>query len=143
MKSSKTKLLTKKQLLAAPKKNYMNEEQLAYFRQLLLELHETTLAHIQDAKKQMAQPHDSSDDGDLATWQESSNIALRIADRESKLLPKIKDALERIRYGTYGYCEETGEPIGIPRLLIRPTAEYASDVKALKEIKEGQYKDGD
>ena len=68
------------------------------------------------------------------------SIALRIVDREQKLLPKIKDALERIRLGTYGYCEESGEPIGIPRLLARPTAEFGSDVKALKERKEDHYK---
>ena len=140
MTKSETKLLSKKQILAAPKKNYMNDEQLNFFRNLLIELHESTLERIQQAKEHMTQPHDSSDENDLASWQEQSNIALRIVDREQKLLPKIKQALERIRLGGYGYCEESGEPIGIPRLLARPTTEYGSDVKALKEIKEDQYR---
>lgn len=71
---------------------------------------------------------------------EQSDIALRIVEREQRLLPKIQQALKRIRLGTYGYCLESGEPIGIPRLLARPTAEYCADVKALKEIKEHQYR---
>ena len=132
--------VTKEQLLAASEQDYMNDDQLEFFKNLLLELHESTMVHIQDAKEQMVQPHDSSDASDIATWQEQSNIALRIAEREQKLLPKIQEALERIRLGSYGYCLESGEPIGIPRLLARPTAEYCADVKALQEIKEDHYK---
>ncbi len=141
MTSSNSKPLTREQILAAPKKNYMNDAQQAFFRELLIELHETTLIRIQEAKEQMKQPHDCSDESDLASWQEQCNICLRIVDREQKLLPKIKDALERTRLGTYGYCEESGEEIGIRRLLARPTAEYGFDVKALKEIKEDHYRD--
>ena len=140
MNKPKKKLLTRKQILASPQKNYMNDDQLAFFKELLIELHASTLAHIQEAKAQMQQPHDMSDDSDLASWQEQSNIALRIVDREQKLLPKIQAALERIRLGQYGYCEESGEPIGIPRLLARPTAEYCSDVKAFIEQQENHYK---
>jgi DnaK suppressor protein len=66
---------------------------------------------------------------------------MRIVDREQKLLPKIIKALERIRLGEFGYCKESGEPIGIPRLLARPTAEYCADVKVVKEIKEHVFKD--
>ena len=134
------KLLTRKQMLAEPKKNYMNDAQLAFFKNLLMDLHESTLQRIQEAKEQMRQPHDMSDDSDLASWQEQSNIALRIVEREQRLLPKIREALERIRAGSFGYCEETGEPIGIPRLLARPTAEYGSEVKAIKEIKEDHFR---
>lgn len=139
MGTSKVKPLTRKELLIAPPKNYMNDEQLAFFKSMLIELHESTLKRIQEVKEQMRQPHDSSDESDLASWQEQANIALRIVDREQKLLPKIKEALERIRVGTYGYCEESGEPIGIPRLLARPTAEYGSDVKSIKEMKEDHF----
>lgn len=140
MQTSDEKLLSKEQLLAAPEQDYMNEQQLAFFKQMLIALHQSTLARIQEAKAQMTQPHDLSDESDIASWHEQSNLALRIVDREQKLLPKIKDALERIRLGTFGYCEESGEPIGIPRLLARPTAEYGADVKKIKEIKEDHFR---
>lgn len=139
MGESKIKRLTREELLTAPQQDYMNDEQLAFFKNMLIELHGMTLERIQEVKDQMRQPRDSSDEGDLASWQEQANIALRIVDREQKLLPKIKDALERIRLGTFGYCEESGEEIGIPRLLVRPTAEYGSDIKQLKEMKEDHF----
>ncbi|NTS78044.1 TraR/DksA C4-type zinc finger protein [Catenovulum sp. SM1970] len=119
----------------------MNDEQLAFFRNLLIELHDTTRARIKEVKEEMLTPPDLSDEGDRATWEEQCRIAMRIVDREQKLLPKIQQSLERIRLGHYGYCEETGEPIGIPRLLVRPTAEYCADVKVLKEMKEHIYKE--
>ncbi|UTW45096.1 TraR/DksA C4-type zinc finger protein [bacterium SCSIO 12696] len=138
--SSKTKKLTEEQILKAPKADYMNPGQLEFFRERLLGLHDSTCARIKDAKSQMVSPMDFSDPSDRATSEEQSAIALRIVDREQKLLPKIRQSLERIRLGDYGYCMETGEPIGIPRLLARPTAEYCAEVKALKEIKENHYK---
>jgi DnaK suppressor protein len=117
----------------------MDKEQLAFFRNMLVELHENTLARIQHVKELMRQPHDCSDESDLASWQEQANISLLIIAREQKLLPKIKEALERIRTGSYGYCQESGEAIGIPRLLARPTAEYGSDIKGIKEMKEDHF----
>ena len=139
--SSGSKLLTKEQVLAAPEQDYMNPDQLAFFKQLLLELHELTLVRVREAKDQMACSFDSSDVSDRATWEEQSSIALRIVEREQKLLPKIQQALERIRCDEFGYCLESGEPIGIPRLLARPTAEYCAEVKAIKEIGEHHYKE--
>ncbi len=139
--SSGSKLLTKEQVLAAPEQDYMNPDQLAFFKQLLLELHELTLVRVREAKDQMACSLDSSDVSDRATWEEQSSIALRIVEREQKLLPKIQQALERIRCDEFGYCLESGEPIGIPRLLARPTAEYCAEVKAIKEIGEHHYKE--
>ncbi len=138
--SSEHTPLTREQILAAPEQEYMNEDQLEFFRILLVELHETTLARIREAKEQMTSSFDKSDDSDRATWEEQSSIALRIAEREQRLLPKIIQALERIRCEDFGYCMESGEPIGIPRLLARPTAEYCAEVKAIKEIKEHQYR---
>lgn len=133
--------LTAEQILEAPEADYMNAEQLEFFRQLLKELYETTDERIQEAKAQMANPPEINDDADRASWEEECNTSLRILDREQKLLPKIKLSLERIRLGEYGYCLETGEPIGIPRLLARPTAEYCAEVKADLEFKERVYKD--
>ena len=139
MKQTKPRQLTEKQILKAPKSQYMNSDQLEFFRNRLLDLHKSTCERIQEAKDQMATPLDFSDPSDRATYEEQSSIALRIVDREQKLLPKIQQSLERIRLGDYGYCLESGEPIGIPRLLVRPTAEYCAEVKTLKEIKEHHY----
>lgn len=139
--TKKTKQLTKEQILKAPEKDYMNTAQLEFFRTLLIEEHDTTREHIQQAKDQMSSPMDLSDENDRASWEEQFNISMRIVDREQKLLPKIIKALERIRLGEFGYCKESGEPIGIPRLLARPTAEYCADVKVVQEIKEHAFKD--
>lgn len=138
-KTKPKKLLTEKQILKAKKSDYMNDDQLAFFRERLLELHHSTMQQIEDARKQMVSPMNFSDPSDRATSEEQSNLALRIVDRKQKLLPKIQQSLERIRSGDYGYCLETGEPIGIPRLIARPTAEYSAEVKSLNEIKEHHY----
>lgn len=126
----------KQRLMNAPESEYMNVEQLDFFRQFLIELHNTTRNRIRDAKQEMLSPPDLSDPSDRASWEEQCAILMRIVDREQKLLPKIQLSLERIRLGEYGYCLETGEPIGIARLLARPTAEYCADVKQCQELKE-------
>lgn len=132
--------MSKDELLNAPESDYMNDEQLEFFRNLLVELHDSTRERIREAKDEMLSPPDLSDESDRASWEEQCALSMRIVDREQKLLPKIQQALERIRHGEYGYCMETGEPIGIPRLLLRPTAEYCADVKVFKEMKEHIYR---
>lgn len=141
MTSTTPKLLSEAKILSAPKSHYMNDEQLVFFKHRLIELYDSTCAHIEKVKDQMHRPINFSDDCDRASYEEQAAISLRIIDREQKLLPKIRKSLERIRLGTYGYCLESGDPIGIQRLLARPTAEYCAELKALKEIKEHQYKD--
>jgi DnaK suppressor protein len=133
-------LLTEKQILKASKSDYMNEAQLAFFKNRLLELHKATNERINEAKEEMANPPELSDESDRASWEEQNSLSLRILDREQKLLPKISQSLERVRLGDYGYCLESDEPIGIPRLLVRTTAEYCADVKAIIETKEHFYK---
>ena len=123
-------------MLEAPMSDYMNTEQLEFFRNMLIELHNTTRERIRDAKAQMLTPPELGDQADRATWEEQCSILMRIVDREQKLLPKIKLSLERIRTGDYGYCLETGEPIGIARLMARPTAEVCADVKLCQEMTE-------
>lgn len=137
---SKTQKLSIEKILKAPKSEYMNAGQLNFFRSELLDLYHSTQARVQDIQKQMSNPINDSDINDRASLEEQSNLALRIIDREIKLLPKIQQSLKRIRLGTYGYCLESGEPIGIPRLLARPTAEYCAEEKVLIETKEQQYK---
>lgn len=139
MSRSKIRQLTEKQILKAKASDYMNKEQLEFFRNRLVNLYQTTCERIQEAKEQMHNPIHFSDPNDRASCEEQSSIALRIVEREQKLLPKIQKSLEAIRTGDYGYCLESGEPIGIARLLARPTAEYCAEVKALKEMKEDHY----
>lgn len=138
---AKQRKLTEKSILSAPAADYMNEAQMAFFRQQLLDLHEATCARIQEARSQMATPLEFADPSDRASFEEQSSISLRILEREQRLLPKIAQSLKRISAGDYGYCLESGEPIGIARLLARPTAEYCAEVKHLKELKEQHYKD--
>lgn len=121
--------------------DYMNAEQLAFFRDKLLALREDTMAHIEDAKVQLSSPPEMNDDLDHAQYEEDARIALRIMDRERLLLRKIEKSLQRISTGEYGYCLESGEPIGVERLMIRPTAEYCADIKALHEEKEKFFAD--
>jgi len=139
MSTSKSNKLTEKQILRAAASKYMNQEQLQFFKEKLLSLHESTCKQIEEAKSRMVKPMNFIDPSDRASCEEQSSIALRIIDREQKLLPKIEKSLKRIRSGEYGYCLESGEPIGIPRLLARPTAEYDAEVKSLKEMKEHHY----
>lgn len=126
-------------IIDAPEEEYMNEEQLAFFKQKLIELHDITCEHIREAKEQMLSPPDITDLSDKATWEEQCGMLIRIVEREQRLLPKIQQALERIRIETYGYCLESGEPIGVRRLLARPTADFCADVKTMMENKEHMY----
>jgi DnaK suppressor protein len=128
-------------LIDASEDDYMNEAQLEFFRDRLIELHDSTRERIREAKEQISVRPEITDESDRATWEEQCTISMRIVDREQKLLPKIQLSLERIRNGTYGYCLESGEPIGIPRLLVRPTAEFCADVKIFQEMKEHLYRE--
>mgnify|MGYP005869905095 CR=1 FL=1 len=134
-------MLTDKQIRRAAKKDYMNDKQLEFFRNLLLELKKETIQHIEDARERLAEANRETDELDRALNEEENRLRLRIADRESKLLPKIEEALKRIETGDYGYCEETGEPIGIERLLLRPTATLCAEAKARQERMERNYRD--
>ncbi|WP_299976750.1 TraR/DksA C4-type zinc finger protein [uncultured Pseudoteredinibacter sp.] len=134
-------MLSEDQIKAAPDSDYMNEAQLEFFKQLLLDLYGSTSARIEQAKQQMATPIDLNDENDRASMEEQNSISLRIFERDQRLLPKIQQSLKRIREGEYGYCLESGDPIGIPRLLLRPTAEYCAEVKAIQETKEKFYRD--
>jgi DnaK suppressor protein len=132
--------MTRDEILQAPADDYMNEAQLAFFRKLLEDLRIETMERIEAAKQQLANPPEMNDEADRAAYEEESRLALRIVDRERRLLPKIEAAIKRISNGDYGYCRESGEPIGIPRLLARPTAELCAEVKTLNERKELNYR---
>ena len=133
-------MLNEKQLLAQPKKNYMNEEQLAFFIDKLKTLREEIKQHTTAVMSELSEQEHEFDDLDIATVQEENRMRLRLLDRERKLLPKIEQSLTMIKDGAYGYCVETGEPIGLERLLIRPTATLCAEEKNRQEHIEKGYR---
>ena len=128
--------MDKQQLLDAPEEDYMNDAQLNFFKQLLSELKTKTMLHIEEMKLQLSNPPEINDEVDRAQYEEDSRIGLRIIDRERKLINKINSALKKIDDGTYGYCEETGEPIGLKRLEERPVATLSIEAQEMHEQKE-------
>lgn len=134
-------MLTEDKIRKMSAKDYMNKEQLEFFEQRLLDLRKDTEAHIDEVKEQLSHYEFEPDDNDRASLEEERATMLRIIERESKLLPKILYSLKQIKEGNYGYCEETGEPIGIERLLLRPTATLSTEAKSLSEAKERHYSD--
>ncbi len=131
--------MDEKTLLSAPESEYMNEKQLAFFDKRLRELRAETLEEIDAIKQEVRHNTQVSDVTDRATLEEEAMLALRIADRKQQLIYKIDQARQHIRSGDYGYCLQSGEPIGIARLLIRPTAEHCTDIKIINERREGLY----
>jgi DnaK suppressor protein len=120
----------------------MNERQLDHFRQILLawkrELMEEvdrTVHHMQDEASNFPDPNDR------ATQESEFGLELRTRDRERKLLKKIESALQRIEDGTYGYCEETGEEIGLRRLEARPVATLSVEAQERREVAERLFRD--
>lgn len=133
--------LTEDDIRAMPDSEYMNDAQLEFFRQRLLKMREEVLAREVDVKERLHQREVFADPADRATAEEEHWLDLRLRERESMLLRKIDEALRRIRDREYGYCVKTGEPIGIPRLLARPTATVCVDVKDQDERVETHFRD--
>lgn len=125
--------LTEEELLKAPEKDYMNEAQLEFFRQRLLAQRAELENDIARARSELSTNENEPDELDRASAEEERWLSLRISEREGKLLRKIDEALQRIDDGDYGYCEDTGDPIGIPRLLARPTATLSAEAKTRRE----------
>ena len=98
----------------------MNERQREYFRQKLLILKEEILKEVKETLALQAENENHSDLADRASSETDRAIELRARDRQRKLIAKIDAALSRLKDGTYGYCEETGEPISLKRLEARP-----------------------
>lgn len=133
--------LTEADVRRMPESAYMNDAQLEFFRQRLLQMRSEVVEREVDVKERLHQRESFADPADRATAEEEHWLDLRLRERESLLLRKIDDALRRIRDREYGYCEVTGEPIGIPRLLARPTATVSVDVKGQNEQIESQFRD--
>lgn len=136
-------LLTDADILGMSDTDYMNDVQLAFFKNRLLKLEAEM---VENAKKttQAFQEQDTNyiaDPSDRATIEEEYALELRTRDRERKLLQKIRSALESIENGEYGFCEDTGEPIGLKRLLARPTASLSIEAQERREKMQKHFAD--
>ena len=133
--------LTETELMRAPANRYMDAGQMAYFRECLMEMRNEILEKADATSEHLREHEIEPDPTDQATIEEEYALELRARDRERKLLKKIEQALARIADGSYGYCEETGEVIGIPRLLARPTATLSVEAQTRRELKQKLYGD--
>lgn len=126
----------------SPDEEYMNDLQVEYFRQKLLAWKKSLLNQSQDTLEDLRQGGlNQPDDIDRASMETDKALDLRTKDRARKLISKINDALKRIEDGTYGYCEETGEPIGLERLEARPVATLSTEAQERHERMEKTYDD--
>ena len=132
---------TEAELLKMPESDYMNEAQLAFFRQRLQQIEKDLLANADETTEHLRETVIVPDPADRATIEEEHALELRTRDRERKLLKKVQQSLSRIDSGEYGFCEETGEPIGIPRLLARPTATLSLEAQQRRELRQKMYGD--
>ena len=134
--------LTEAELMAMPEAEYMNDKQLDYFRATLQRLKDDLLSNAGQTTENLRE--DTSivpDPADRATIEEEHALELRTRDRERKLLKKIAQSLARLDSGDYGYCDETGEPIGLARLLARPTATLSLEAQQRRELKQKMFGD--
>lgn len=135
------RLLTEKELLAMPESDYMNDAQLAFFRDRLQQLEQEILSNADTTTENLRETQFVPDPADRATIEEEHALELRTRDRERKLLKKVQQSLKLIDSGEYGYCEETGEPIGLKRLLARPTATLSLEAQERREMRQKLYGD--
>jgi DnaK suppressor protein len=134
-------LLTEEQILKMGEKDYMNEAQLAFFKARLQQLEKDLLKNAGETTEHLRETVLVPDPADRATIEEEHALELRTRDRERKLLKKVQQSIVSIDSGEYGWCEETGEPIGIPRLLARPTATLSLEAQQRRELKQKLYGD--
>lgn len=134
--------LSDAELMAMPEAEYMNDKQLDFFRGKLEQLKNDLLSNADETTEHLRE--DTTivpDPADRATIEEEHALELRTRDRERKLLKKISQALTRIEAGEYGYCDETGEPIGLGRLIARPTATLTLEAQQRRELKQKLFGD--
>ena len=139
-KSKSGRELSEAELLAMPEAEYMNDKQLDFFRARLEQqkddLHSNageTTEHLREDTTIVPDP------ADRATIEEEHALELRTRDRERKLLKKVAQSLTRLETGEYGYCDETGEPIGLARLMARPTASLSLEAQQRREMKQKMF----
>ena len=134
--------LSEAELLAMPESEYMKEKQTEFFRARLRAQRDDLLSNAGETTEHLRE--DTSivpDPADRATIEEEHALELRTRDRERKLLKKISQSLSRLDSGEYGFCDETGEPIGLARLLARPTATLSLEAQQRREMKQKMFGD--
>lgn len=135
------KLLTAEEILQMSDDDYMDERQLAFFRNLLVQMEKELRQNADQTTVNLRETTVVPDPTDRATIEEEHALELRTRDRERKLLKKVEAVIRRIDEGDYGYCEETGEPIGVARLMARPTATLSLEAQQRRELKQKMYGD--
>ncbi|MEY4001612.1 MAG: polymerase-binding protein DksA [Pseudomonadota bacterium] len=132
---------TEDELLAQPASEYMSTAQLDFFRRRLQALEAELRANAGETTEHLRETVLVPDPADRATIEEEHSLELRTRDRERKLIKKVQQAMALIESGEYGYCEETGEPIGLQRLLARPTATLSVEAQQRREMRQKQFGD--
>lgn len=135
------KVLTAEEILKMPEDDYMNAQQLEFFRRRLTDLEKELRANADQTTVNLRETTVVPDPADRATIEEEHALELRTRDRERKLLKKVQAAIKRIDDGDYGLCEETGDPIGVARLMARPTATLSLEAQQRRELKQKMYGD--
>jgi len=134
--------LSDEEVIAMPDQEYMNDTQMAFFRLKLVNLKDAILNNAGETTEHLREDTVVvPDPADRATIEEEHALELRTRDRERKLLKKIEQSINRIDAGDYGYCDETGEPIGVARLLARPTATLSLEAQQRRELKQKMFGD--
>ena len=124
-----------------PEDDYMNADQLEFFRELLIKLQDDLIERASVTTNNMQDHELAPDPADRASQEEEYALELRTRDRERKLLEKIQESLRDIEDGDYGFCKDTGEPIGLKRLLARPTATLSVEAQERRERLKKQFAD--
>jgi DnaK suppressor protein len=141
-KTKSGKELTDAEVLAMPESEYMGDKQVEFFRVKLIALKDDLLTNAGETTEHLRE--DTTivpDPADRATIEEEHALELRTRDRERKLLKKITQSLGRLESGEYGFCDETGEPIGLGRLIARPTATLSLEAQQRRELKQKLFGD--
>jgi DnaK suppressor protein len=137
-----TELVKSKDYRPSEDEPYMNEHQREYFRRKLVNWRDEILRGSTETLRQLKEEDNRlADMSDWASFETERNFQLRARDRERKLLSKIEEALKRLEEGTYGYCEETQEPIGLRRLEARPIATLSIEAQERHERREKIYRE--
>ena len=131
--------LTGDALLKMPAADYMIAAEVGFCRARLMEMRRQLIENAGETSEHLRENDVVPDPADRATIEEEHALELRTRDRERKLMKKIDQALARIEDGSYGYCEETGDVIGLPRLLARPTATMSVEAQQRRELKQKMF----
>lgn len=138
---SENNLPSEAELLRMPEDEYMNDRQLGFFRDRLRQLEQDILSNAGATTEHLRETQFVPDPADRATIEEEHALELRTRDRERKLLKKVQQSIVRIDSGEYGWCDETGEPIGLRRLLARPTATLSLEAQERREMRQKMFGD--